>query len=91
MAPAAEDDASEEAEIAAAFAKLSKQDQALAIAQRDCAVLDNRLGSMGPPIKIMIDGQPVFLCCEGCRKRALANAKAALSKAARLKAESTAR
>jgi hypothetical protein len=91
VAPLAEGDDSEQAEIAAAFAKLSKPDQALAIAQRDCAVLDNRLGSMGPPIKIMIDGQPVFLCCEGCRKKALANAKAALSKAARLKAESTAR
>ena len=42
-------------------------------------------------IKIMIEGQPVFLCCQGCKKRALANAKASLSKAATLKAESTKR
>ncbi len=33
----------------------------------------------------MIDGQPVFVCCEGCREDALADPKATLSKAAELK------
>ncbi len=91
VTPAADGEESEETEVAAALAKLSKDDQALASAQRDCVVLDNRLGSMGAPIKIMIDGKPVFLCCEGCRKKALANAKASLSRAAELKAEATRR
>ena len=90
-APTAQDDKSDEAEVTAALAKLSDEDRKLASAQRDCVVLDNRLGSMGTPIKIMIDGKPVFLCCEGCRKKALANAKASLSRAAELKAEATKR
>ena len=78
----------EEAEVAAALAKLPKGDQSVAMAQRNCVVLeDNRLGSMGTPIKVTIEGQSVFLCCEGCKKKALANSKASLSKAAKLKAE----
>jgi Cu(I)/Ag(I) efflux system membrane fusion protein len=89
IAPTAEDGESEEAEVTAALAKLSKDDRALASAQRNCVVLeDNRLGSMGIPVKVMIEGQPVFLCCEGCKKKALADSKASLSKAAKLKAES---
>jgi membrane fusion protein, copper/silver efflux system len=92
IAPTAEDGKSEEAELTAALAKLSKADRALASAQRNCVVLeDNRLGSMGTPIKVMIEGQPVFLCCEGCKKKALANSKTSLSRAAKLKAESTKR
>jgi Cu(I)/Ag(I) efflux system membrane fusion protein len=91
VAPAVEENQSEDAEVAAALAKLPKDDQALASAQKDCVVLDNRLGSMGTPIKIMIEGQPVFICCEGCKKKAFANAKASLSKAAKLKAEATRR
>ena len=90
--PATDDSKSEEAEVAAALTKLPKSDQSIAIAQRNCVVLeDNRLGSMGTPIKVMIEGQPVFLCCEGCKKKALANPKASLSKAAKLKTEATTR
>jgi hypothetical protein len=90
--PMVQDDKSEEAEVAAALAKLSKGDLALAIVQRNCVVLeDNRLGSMGTPIKVTIEGQPVFLCCEGCKKKALANSKASLAKAAKLKAEAAKR
>ena len=91
-APAAEDSKSDEAEVATALAKLSKSDQAIAMAQRTCVVLEgNRLGSMGTPIKVMIEGQPVFLCCEGCKKKALANPKATLSKAAKLKSDAAKR
>ena len=78
----------EEAEIAANLAKLSAEDQKIAAAQRFCVVLqENRLGSMGPPIKLMLDGQPVFLCCTGCKKKAVADPKAAIATAARLKAQ----
>jgi Cu(I)/Ag(I) efflux system membrane fusion protein len=30
------------------------------------------LGSMGVPIKVDVDGRPVFICCEGCRDELLA-------------------
>jgi membrane fusion protein, copper/silver efflux system len=84
--------ASEEDEIAAALAKLSPSDRQLAIAQRFCVVLDdNRLGSMGPPIKVVIDGQPVFLCCAGCKKKALAEPRATLEKAMKLKTKAKSR
>jgi Cu(I)/Ag(I) efflux system membrane fusion protein len=91
IATSSAENETEEAEVAAALAELPDNDRALASAQRDCAVLDNRLGSMGMPVKVMIDGKPVFLCCEGCRKKAMANAKAALSKAARLNGEAATR
>ncbi|MEX2171805.1 MAG: hypothetical protein WD851_20970 [Pirellulales bacterium] len=63
-----------EAEISASLAKLSREDRALARAQGYCPVMtDSRLGSMGPPVKVMVNDQPVFLCCKGCHRRALAN------------------
>jgi len=31
------------------------------------------LGSMGTPPKVDVDGKQVFLCCEGCRERLLAD------------------
>ena len=31
----------------------------------------SELGSMGVPIKLMQDGKPLFLCCEGCVDAAL--------------------
>lgn len=76
-----------EAKIQGNLAKLSDADRALAEAQRFCAILPtSRLGSMGKPIKLTIDGRPAFLCCEGCREEALSNPKETLDKVARLKA-----
>jgi len=78
----------EEAEIAANLAKLSAEDRKLAEAQKFCPIMaDNRLGSMGPPTKIMIKDKPVFLCCKGCRKKALAKPEATLAKVEELKAK----
>jgi Cu(I)/Ag(I) efflux system membrane fusion protein len=75
-----------DAKIAAALAKLPAEDRPLAEAQRFCPVLeDSRLGSMGPPVKLMIDGQPVFLCCKGCERKALANPQATLARVQELK------
>jgi Cu(I)/Ag(I) efflux system membrane fusion protein len=60
--------------VKAALAELSPEDRKLAEAQRFCVVLkENRLGIMGKPFKVMVDGEPVFLCCEGCKEDALAN------------------
>src|SRR6266849_6320310 len=58
----------EEDRVRAGLAKLSAADRRLAEAQRFCAVqTENRLGSMGLPVKVMVQNQPVFLCCSGCR------------------------
>lgn len=57
----------EERTIAAALSTLSPEDRKLAEAQRFCAVEDDkRLGAMGKPAKIMVKGEPVFLCCKHC-------------------------
>lgn len=76
-----------DAEITAALAELSEEDRLAAAAQKFCAVeLDSRLGSMGAPFKLMIEGQPVFLCCEGCKDAAVADPKATLASVQQLKA-----
>jgi hypothetical protein len=72
----------------AAFAKLSPADRRLAEAQGFCAVMaDSSLGSMGVPIKVMVKDQPVFLCCAGCKRKALANPDQTLATVEKLKAQ----
>jgi hypothetical protein len=79
----------EEMEIRESLSKLSPQERAAAEAQRFCVVLpDSRLGSMGKPERLEIDGAIVFVCCEGCTAEALANPKVSLAKAAELKKKS---
>jgi hypothetical protein len=74
-------------EIQAALAQLSPEDRQLALAQQYCPVMeDSRLGAMGPPIKLDIKGQAVFICCKGCRSKALREAEKTLAKVAELKA-----
>jgi hypothetical protein len=78
----------DDAAIRAERAKLSPEDQQLVAAQEWCVVNNGeRLGSMGPPVKVMVKGQPVFLCCKGCEKKALANPDRTLAKVAELKAK----
>ncbi len=76
----------DETKVQAALAKLDPADRKLAEAQRFCAV-DNeeRLGAMGTPVKVMVSGQPVFLCCKGCSKNALANPEKTLAQVKELK------
>jgi membrane fusion protein, copper/silver efflux system len=77
----------EDAQIMAQRAKLSPPDRRLVEAQEFCPVLPkNRLGAMGVPFKVMVKGQPVFLCCDGCQERALAHPEKTLAKVAELKA-----
>lgn len=61
----------ESAEIEAALAMLSSTDRKLAEDQRVCPVTRYLLGSMGVPPKVEVEGQAVFLCCEGCREALL--------------------
>jgi hypothetical protein len=88
-APKPADKASEdEAKIKANLAKLSDADRKEAEAQRFCAVEnEDRLGSMGVPVKILIKDQPVFLCCKGCTKQANADPEKTLAKVKELKAK----
>jgi hypothetical protein len=73
--------------VQAAPAQLSADDQQLAQAQRFCPKSGKPLGSMGVPIKVMLKGQPVFLCCEGCEKDAREHPDQMLAKAEELKAK----
>ncbi|MCH2177633.1 MAG: efflux RND transporter periplasmic adaptor subunit [Mariniblastus sp.] len=61
----------ESAKIEQAFAQLDDTDRALARAQRLCPVTGFDLGSMGTPVKVIVQGKAVFMCCEGCRTRLL--------------------
>lgn len=73
--------------VSASLSKLSPQDQPIAKAQQFCAVMNqSRLGSMGTPVKFEIKGEPVFVCCTGCKAKALKNPDETLAKVAALKA-----
>jgi hypothetical protein len=75
-----------EAKIAGVLAALSTEDRALATAQKFCVVRpDLRLGSMGPPLKLTLDGKPVFLCCAACKAKAESDPKTAAKRAEELR------
>jgi Cu(I)/Ag(I) efflux system membrane fusion protein len=77
----------DEAQIAAGLAKLPGTDRRLAQEQRYCAVnRDNRLGAMGAPVKLVLQGEPVFLCCEGCRDGAMAQPQKTVDRVRELRA-----
>jgi RND family efflux transporter MFP subunit len=65
-APSAE----ELAEIEESFAPLSPEDRKLSEEQVICPVTEVRLGTMGmgTPIRVDVNGTPIMICCEGCRK-----------------------
>ncbi len=72
--------------VAAALAKLNDTDRAVAESQKFCAVMtDSLLGSMGAPIKVDVNGEPVFLCCKGCKSKALRTPEETLVTVAKLK------
>ena len=78
-------------DVAAERDKLSPEDRALVEAQEWCAVsTDERLGSMGPPLKLDIKGQAVFVCCKGCKRKAEADPDKTLAKLAELKSKKAA-
>jgi membrane fusion protein, copper/silver efflux system len=83
--PSTTDD--EEAKVKIGLAKLGAADRKLAEAQKLCPVLNNRLGSMGRPVKLVLNGQTIFLCCKGCEKSARNHAEATLATVEKLKAK----
>lgn len=51
----------------AAIRMLPEDEQPAALEQVICPVTKFKLGSMGVPPKVRVDGKDIFLCCEGCR------------------------
>ena len=79
-----------EAEVRLAMAELSDEDRLEAEAQKFCAIMKTSLlGSMGVPMKLDVKGQPVFVCCAGCKSKALKNPDETLATVAKLKAENS--
>ena len=62
------------------LAKLSPEDRAAAEKQKTCPVSGARLGSMGVPLKVTVEGQTVFLCCGGCEHELRQNPQKYLAK-----------
>jgi hypothetical protein len=76
-----------EEKIQTVLAKLDPADRKLAEGQKFCPVqTDQRLGAMGAPIKIVLDGKPVFLCCDHCEEKAKKDKEGTLKKVEELKA-----
>jgi hypothetical protein len=75
-----------EAEIKASLAKLGPEDRRLAEQQNYCPVMPEvRLGEMGPPLKVVLKGEPVFVCCENCVQPAQEDPDNTLARVKRLK------
>jgi membrane fusion protein, copper/silver efflux system len=51
---------------AAALNPLGPEDRLVAQRQKLCPVTNKPLGSMGTPARVVVSGQIVFLCCDGC-------------------------
>jgi Cu(I)/Ag(I) efflux system membrane fusion protein len=76
----------EDAEVKATRAKLTPEDRRLVDAQDVCPIRPgNRLGAMGAPFKVIVNGRPVFLCCSACEEEALAHPAQTLAKVEDLK------
>lgn len=64
----------------AELAKLSPEDAASAEKQHFCPVSGEMLGSMGAPIKVDVQGESVWICCDGCKQKVLDNPDEYLAK-----------
>jgi membrane fusion protein, copper/silver efflux system len=84
-APLAKLPPEELAEIRAELARLSPEDRKQAEAQVLCPILDEPLGSMGVPVKLMVNGQTVYVCCKGCDKKVFKDPEGTLRKLAELR------
>jgi hypothetical protein len=65
-------------------AELDKSDQAGIAHQKVCPVTGAKLGSMGDPIKLLIGGKPLYLCCQGCLNKVKNDPRAYLAKVGQL-------
>ena len=60
--------------------QLADADQPLAIKQIICPVTEYKLGSMGVPRKVDVNGETIFICCEACRDEVVAEPAVHLTK-----------
>jgi multidrug efflux pump subunit AcrA (membrane-fusion protein) len=90
--PAPADRRQAESQTQANLNKLGAEDRPVAAAQKYCPVSGERLGdpSMGVPFRVRVQGEPVFLCCKGCRQEAVAHPDDTLRKVGELKARARA-
>ncbi len=72
-------------EVETAFKQFSPEDRKVAEEQVYCPILKTRLGTMGVPVKVMLKGWPVFLCCPLCVDKAKADAQRTLDKVGQLR------
>jgi Cu(I)/Ag(I) efflux system membrane fusion protein len=54
-----------------ALADFSAEDRESAMKQHFCPVSGEMLGTMGVPEKVDVNGQSVWICCEGCKEKLL--------------------
>ena len=66
------------------LAALAESDREGIARQQVCPVTGAKLGGMGDPVKVLIDGQPLYLCCKGCVAKVKRNPEAYLAKVAQL-------
>ena len=57
----------EERKMRQRYEQLSLEDRKLVDEQRLCPITDEPLLSMAVPIKLMVKGRPVLICCKGCK------------------------
>ena len=82
--PSTPDDEAEA--VAAALARLAPDDRKLAQAQRTCPIRNEPLGTMGVPVKLVLKGTPVFVCCKACVAEAGADPAKTLARVEEFKA-----
>jgi hypothetical protein len=58
---------------ASPLAAAKHSDKELIEQQKTCPVTGQPLGAMGKPVKMVVKGHTVFLCCTGCKKKLLAD------------------
>ena len=58
---------------AGAASALSADDRKLIEKQKVCPVSGEPLGTMGDPVKVVVKGRTVFLCCDGCKEALMAD------------------
>jgi hypothetical protein len=60
--------------------KLTDVDRKAAMAQKVCPVTEERLFSMGTPIKVTAEGRQFFICCASCEDDAASDFDAYFAK-----------
>jgi hypothetical protein len=75
-------------QLTVTVAELTAADQPAISRQAICPVMaDTRLGEHGAPIKLTVQGEPVFVCCKGCIRKVQQNPNLYLAKARQLRGD----